>query len=98
MLQASAYSHVTHYLKSVQAAGTKDADRVMDKMRELPVDDFYVRNGRVRKDGLMLHDMFLAQVKTPSESKGEWDQYNILATIPGDEAFPPLRGSPCRLV
>lgn len=98
MLQASAYSHVTHYLKSVQAAGTKDADRVMDKMRELPVDDFYVRNGRVRKDGLMLHDMFLAQVKTPSESKGEWDQYNILATIPGEEAFPPLRGSTCRLV
>ncbi len=98
MLQASAYSQATHYLKAVQAAGSKDADRVMAKMREMPVNDFYVRNGIVRKDGLMLHDMYLAQVKAPADSTSPWDQYRLLATVPGQEAYRPLQGSACRLV
>ena len=98
MIQASAYSQATHYLKAVQAAGTKDADRVMEKMRELPVRDFYVQNGTVRKDGLMLHDMYLARVKAPEESKAPWDQYHLVATVPGSEAYRPLQGSACKLV
>ena len=98
MIQASAYSQATHYLKAVQAAGTKDADRVMEKMRELPVQDFYVQGGRVRKDGLMLHDMYLARVKAPEESKATWDQYHLIATVPGSEAYKPLQGSACKLV
>ncbi len=98
MLQASAYSQATHYLKAVQDAGTRDADRVMEAMRALPVDDFYVQNGRVRQDGLMLHDMYLAKVKRPSESTAEWDQYALVATVPGSEAFRSLQGSACKLV
>jgi branched-chain amino acid transport system substrate-binding protein len=98
MLHAGAYSHATHYLKAVQAAGTKDADKVMEKMRELPVNDFFAPNGLVRQDGRMVHDMYLARVKAPNESHGEWDQYTILATVKGDEAFRPLDAGGCPLV
>jgi branched-chain amino acid transport system substrate-binding protein len=98
MLQAGAYSATMHYLQAVQAAGTTEASAVMAKMRELPVHDFFARNGKVRIDGLMVHDMHLFQVKSPAESKGEWDLYKHVATIPGDEAYQSLADSRCPLV
>lgn len=97
-LQAGVYSSVTHYLKAIQAAGTDEAKAVSAKMRELPVNDFLAKNGKVREDGRMVHDMLLVQVKKPSESKAPWDYYNVLATVPGDQAFLPLAQSECTLV
>ena len=96
--QAAVYSSTIHYLNAVKAAGTDDAQTVMKKMRDTPVNDFYAKNGRIRIDGRMVHDMYLAEVKKPSESKYPWDYYNILATIPGDQAFRPLSQSACNLV
>src|ERR1700754_3277538 len=87
MAQASVYSAVHHYIGAIAAAGTDEAKAVMAKMREMPVNDFYVKNGHVREDGRLVHDMYFAQVKSPSESKAPWDYYKILATIPGDQAF-----------
>jgi len=98
MSQAGTYSATMHYLKAVQAAGTDATDAVMKKMRETPVNDFFATNGRIREDGRMVHDMYLAEVKSPSGSKGPWDYYKILQTIPGDEAFQPLSESRCPLV
>lgn len=97
-LQAGVYSSITHYLKAVQAAGTDEAKAVAAKMRELPVNDFFAKNGKVREDGRMVHDMYLVEVKKPSESKAPWDYYKVVATIPGDEAFIPLAKSECPLV
>jgi branched-chain amino acid transport system substrate-binding protein len=96
--QAGDYSSTMHYLKAVAAAGTLDAGPVMAKMRELPVDDFFAHDGHIRVDGRMVHDMYLAQVKGPSESTGPWDFYKILEVIPGDQAFRPLSESACPLV
>jgi branched-chain amino acid transport system substrate-binding protein len=96
--QAGAYSAVTHYLKAIQAAGTDQADAVVAKMRETPVNDMFAKGGVLREDGRMVHDMLLMQVKKPSESSGEWDVYKILATIPGGEAFRSLGDSACPLV
>jgi branched-chain amino acid transport system substrate-binding protein len=76
--QAGNYSSTAHYLKAVRAAGTVDAKAVMAKMRELPINDFFASNGRIRIDGRMVHDMYLAQVKSPSDSKGPWDFFKIL--------------------
>ncbi len=98
MAQAAVYSAVHHYLAAVAAAGTDEPKAVMAKMRELPVNDFYVKNGHVRADGRLVHDMYFAQVKTPSESKEPWDYYNILGVIPGDQAFRPLAEGGCPLV
>ena len=98
MPQAAVYSAITHYLGSVKEAGTDEAKAVMAKMRERPVNDFYVKNGHLRADGRLVHDMYLAQVKTPAESKGPWDYYKILATIPGDQAFRSLADGGCPLV
>lgn len=98
MVQAGAYSATLHYLQAVQAVGTDDADAVAAKMKEMPINDFYATNGRIRADGRMVYDMYLAQVKTPAESKGEWDLLKILDTIPGDEAYRPLSQSECPLV
>jgi branched-chain amino acid transport system substrate-binding protein len=98
MIQAGVYSSVLHYLKSVKAAGTEDATAVAAKMRELPVNDFFAKNGKVRIDGKMEHDMYLIQVKAPSESKGPWDYYKVLRTIPAEEAASPLSESKCPLV
>jgi branched-chain amino acid transport system substrate-binding protein len=98
MPQAAVYSAIRHYLGAIAAAGTDEAKAVMAKMRERPVNDFYVKNGRLRDDGRLVHDMYFAQVKTPSESKGPWDYYKILATIPGDQAFRPLAEGGCPLV
>ncbi len=97
MAQASVYSAVRHYLAAVAATGTDEAKAVMAKMRQMPVNDFYVRNGRLREDGRLVHDMYFAQVKTPSESNKPWDYYNILGVIPGDQAFRPIAEAGCPL-
>ena len=98
MVQAGDYSAVLHFLKAAEAAGTDDGVRVMAKMRELPIQDFFARNAKLREDGRMVHDMYLAQVKTPADSRGPWDFYSIVKTIPGEQAFQPLSESTCALV
>jgi branched-chain amino acid transport system substrate-binding protein len=98
MAQAGDYSAVMHYLKAVQAAGTDDTAAVMKKMKETPVNDFFAKDGKIRVDGRMVHDMYLAQVKKPEESKYPWDYYHIRQTIPGDQAYMPLSESKCPLV
>jgi branched-chain amino acid transport system substrate-binding protein len=98
MPQAAVYSAVRHYIGSIAAAGTDEAKAVMAKMREIPVNDFYVRDGHVRADGRLVHDMYFAQVKTPAESTKPWDYYKILGVIPGDQAFRPLAEGGCPLV
>jgi branched-chain amino acid transport system substrate-binding protein len=98
MSQAGAYSTTMHYLKAVQAAGTDETSAVMAKMKSMPIDDFFARNGRIRADGRMVHDMYLFQVKKPEESKGPWDYYTLKKTVPGDQAFTPLEKSACPLV
>ncbi|MGZ3158282.1 MAG: ABC transporter substrate-binding protein [Burkholderiaceae bacterium] len=98
MIQAGVYSSMMHYFKAIQAAGTDDAQTVMAKMRELPVNDFFAKNGKLRADGRMVHDMYLLQVKKPSESKYPWDYYNVKRVIPGDQAFKPLDKSECPLI
>lgn len=95
MSQAGCYSGAMHYLKAIKAAGTDEAKAVAAKMREMPVNDFFAKNGVVRADGRMVHDMYLAQVKTPEESKYPWDYYKILRVIPGDEAYKPLAETEC---
>ncbi|MGJ7491555.1 ABC transporter substrate-binding protein [Variovorax sp. ZT4R33] len=98
MIQAGVYSSVLHYLKAVKAAGTDDGKAVAQKMRELPVNDAFATNGKVRADGRMEHDMYLIQVKTPAESKYPWDYYKVLRTIPGEQATRPLAESSCPLL
>ena len=98
MVQAGQYSSVLHYLRAVQATGTDEAGKVMAHMKATPIKDFFGKNGRIREDGRMVHDMYLAQVKTPAESKYPWDYYNIRQTIPAEEAFQPLAQSRCPLV
>ncbi|MDH2405802.1 ABC transporter substrate-binding protein [Bradyrhizobium sp. SSUT18] len=98
MNQAATYSATLHYLKAVQAAGTKDTKTVMAKMRELPVNDAFTDNGSLREDGRMVHSMYLFQVKKPEESKGPWDYYKLLAEVPADQAFRPLKDGGCPLV
>jgi branched-chain amino acid transport system substrate-binding protein len=96
--QAGVYSSITHYLKAVKAAGTTDSAAVMKIMKETPINDMFAKNGRIREDGRMVHDMYLFEVKKPSESKGRWDDYKLLATVSGEEAFQPLSESRCPLV
>jgi branched-chain amino acid transport system substrate-binding protein len=98
MIQAGTYGATLHYLKAVKAAGTDEAKAVMAKMKEMPINDFMTRNGRIRVDGRVIRDMYLMQAKTPEESKGEWDLAKIVATIPGDQAFRPLNEGGCPLV
>jgi branched-chain amino acid transport system substrate-binding protein len=96
--QAGVYSATLHYLKSVEAANTTEASAVMAKMRELPVNDMFAKNGKLREDGRMVHDMYVVQAKKPSESSGPWDLVKLVQTIPGDEAFRSLAQSECPLV
>ena len=98
MIQAGIYSATTHYLKAVKAAGTDETKAVMAKMKAMPVNDIFAKNGKLREDGRMVHDMYLMQVKKPEESKYPWDYYHIRQTIPGDQAFIPLSKSTCPLV
>ena len=97
MVQAGVYGAITHYLKAEQAAGSKDPDTVMAKMREMPIDDFMTHHGKLRIDGRVLRDMYLYEVKKPSESKYPWDYFKLLQTIPADEAFRPLDEGGCPL-
>ena len=98
MVQAGVYSSVMHYLQAIEEAGTDEAQAVVAQMKEMPVNDFFARNGQIRADGRLVYDMYLAEVKSPSESEGPWDYYNIRRTIPGDEAYRPLAEGGCPLV
>jgi branched-chain amino acid transport system substrate-binding protein len=98
MVQAGVYSSILHYLKAVEGLKAKDSQQVMAKMKEMPTDDPLFGKGTIRADGRKIHDVYLFEVKKPNESKGPWDYYKLLATIPGDQAFRPLEGSPCPLV
>jgi len=98
MLQAGDYSAVTTYLKAVKAAGTDDADAVMAQLKKAKINDMFTKNGVIRADGRMVHDMYLMQVKSPAESKEPWDYFKLAQTIPGDEAYTKLANSRCPLV
>ncbi len=97
IVQAADYSAATHYLRAVKQVGTTDPDAVAQKMREMPIEDMFARHGTLRRSGLMVHDLFLAKVKTPAESKGPWDYYTILSTIPGEQAFARAEDEGCPL-
>jgi branched-chain amino acid transport system substrate-binding protein len=92
---AGVYSATLHYLKAVQAAGTDDPKTVMAKMREMPINDFMTKNGKLREDGRVIRDMYLFQVKTPAESKSKDDIYKLVATVPGEQAYRPLKDGKC---
>lgn len=96
-LQAANYSATLSYLKSVEAAGTDNADKVMPEMRKMRIDDMYAK-GSIRADGQMIHDFYLYEVKKPSESKRPWDVMKQVAMVPGDKAFAPLSESTCPLL
>ena len=98
MIQAGTYSAVTQYLKAIEAAGTDETEAVSAKLHEMPVDDVFAQGGTVGPNGRMFHDMYLMEVKAPADSKGEWDYYNVLATVPAKEAFIDPAKSGCPLV
>ncbi len=95
MVQAGVYSSVLHYLKAVDAAGTDDGLKVANKMKELPVKDMFAKNAKLLPNGRLAHDMYLARVKQPSQSKGRWDYYDIISTIPAEEAYQKAEASGC---
>ncbi len=97
-IQAGQYSSIYHYLSAVKAVNSDDTQKVMAQMKKTPINDFFAKNGQIREDGRMVHDMYLAQVKKPSESTKPWDYYNIKAVIPAAEAFQPLSASRCPLI
>jgi branched-chain amino acid transport system substrate-binding protein len=96
--QAAYYSAATTYLNAVKAVGTTDADKVMEQLKKTKVNDMFVKDAPIRADGLLEHDMYIVQVKTPAESKGDWDFYKILKTMKGEEAFGKLADSACPLL
>lgn len=98
MAHAGVYSAVLHYLRAVRASGTDDTKVVANKMRQLPVDDFFASGGTLRADGRLVHDMYLVEVKSPEESRYPWDYYKVLSVIPGNMAFRPLAEGKCPLV
>jgi branched-chain amino acid transport system substrate-binding protein len=98
MIHAGVYSSIIHYLEAVKATGSLDGPTVVKDIKSKPVNDFIIRNGHFQEDGMLVHDMYLYEVKKPSESKGEWDLYKLIATIPGDEAYKRPKGNECPLV
>jgi branched-chain amino acid transport system substrate-binding protein len=98
MIQAGLYSATMHYLKAIDAVGTDDAMKVMAQMKATPIHDFFAKDGKIREDGRMVHDMYLFEVKKPEESTGEWDLYKLLATVPGDQAFRPIDKGGCPFI
>jgi branched-chain amino acid transport system substrate-binding protein len=98
MIHAGTYGAVMHYLKAIQSAGTADGPIVARKMREMPVNDFMTKNGKIREDGRLVRDMYLFRVKSPEESKYKFDYYAYVATIPGAEAFKPQEDGGCPLL
>jgi len=95
MLQAGIYSAVTHYLKAVTAAGTTEPEKVATQMRDIKINDFFTNNAYIRKDGRVIRDMYLYSVKKPEESKRPWDYYNLIAKVPGVDAFRPMQDGDC---
>ena len=98
MIHAGIYSSTTQYLNAIEATGLDEAQAVRRQMMDTTINDMFATNGRIREDGRMVHDMYLAQVKTPAESTNEWDLYDIVRTIPAEEAFRPLSESQCPLI
>jgi branched-chain amino acid transport system substrate-binding protein len=98
MIHAGIYSSTTQYLNAIEATASDEAQAVRKQMMNTPINDMFATNGRIREDGRMVHDMYLAQVKTPAESTNEWDLYDIVRTIPAEEAFRPLSESQCPLI
>lgn len=98
MIQTGVYGAVLHYLKAIKAAGTDDPQKVMAKMRELPIEDTFVHGGYLRADGRVIRDMYLAKVKSPEESKEPWDYLDIVKTVKGEDAFRPVSESKCPLL
>jgi branched-chain amino acid transport system substrate-binding protein len=96
--QAAYYSATMTYLNAVKAVGATDPEKVMEQLHKTKIDDMFTSNGVIRADGLMEHDMYIMQVKSPAESKGTWDFYKLVATMKGDEAFGKLADSTCPLV
>ncbi|WP_430398008.1 ABC transporter substrate-binding protein [Ferrovibrio sp.] len=96
--QAGTYSSVRHYLKAIEQAGTDDGAKVAAAMRAMPVNDMFAEGGKVLRNGRMVHDMYLVQVKTPQESKAPWDYYKIIRTLPGEQAFMSEKESGCPLI
>jgi len=97
LLQAADYSATTNYLNAVKALGTDDADKVMAQLKKTKINDMFTKNGEIRPDGRMVYDMVLMQVKTPKESKGPWDYYKVVATIPGAQAYTTKAETKCPL-
>lgn len=97
-IQAAVYSSVLQYLKAIQATGTDDSDTVLKKLKEMKLNDVFVKDGFIRADGRMVHDYYLFRVKSPAESKYPWDYYKLISTIPGSQAFQPLADSRCALI
>jgi branched-chain amino acid transport system substrate-binding protein len=98
MAQAGVYGAVTHYLKTLSTTDETSGRAIVKKMKELPVNDFMGKNVRIREDGRVMRDIYLVQVKTPKESKGPWDYYKILATVPAEEAFRQLSEGGCAFI
>jgi branched-chain amino acid transport system substrate-binding protein len=100
MIQAGVYASLLHYFKALDALGGNphDGAKVVAKMKEIPTDDPLFGKGSIRIDGRGIHPAYLFEVKTPAESKGEWDLYKLIGTTPGDQAFRPLAESKCPLV
>ncbi|MGK5036016.1 ABC transporter substrate-binding protein [Janthinobacterium sp. LB3P118] len=97
MLQAADYSAAANYLKAVKAIGTDDTEKVMAYLKKTKINDMFTQNGEVRPDGRMVHDMYLMEVKKPSESKYPWDYYKVVATVPGTQAYVTKAESKCSL-
>ena len=97
-IMAGVYSAVTHYLNAVKTANSIDSMVVMKQLKSAPINDFAIRNGKIQEDGSLVHDMYLFEVKKPEESKGEWDLYKQVSTIPGAQAFKRPKGNECPLV
>tara|TARA_R110000824_G_scaffold53305_8_gene147702 strand:- start:5910 stop:7127 length:1218 start_codon:yes stop_codon:yes gene_type:complete len=98
MVQAGVYSAVTNYLKAVKEAGTDDTETVRAKLGEMTLNDMFVTGGKIAPNGSMLHDMYLVEVKKPSESKSEWDLLNVVSKIPADQAYISMADTKCSLV
>lgn len=97
MIQAGTYSAVLQYLKAIEETGTDETEAVAKALHEMPVNDVFAKNGKVGANGRMIYDMYLMEVKKPDEMAGDWDYYNVLATVPGDKAFINPAESGCTL-
>ncbi len=98
MIQAGVYGAVSHYLKAIKEVNTDEGEKVVAQMKKMPINDFMTKNGSLREDGRVVREMYLFEVKKPSESKGAWDYYKLVRTIPGDEAYRPLKDGGCSFV